>query len=548
MWRRTVKQVRSLVAAPQVAGRSLHSQTSLHAGDWWDNYAEPQYPNPCQVFDSRTGEKRSLETEDAHKITWYQCGPTVYDDAHLGHGTSYIRFDIIKRILRVMEKDKIIVQVMGITDVDDKIIQRAKDSQTPWQELSRKYEARFFEDMRALNVEPPTIVARVSEHIPDILNMIKGIEAQKCTVVGQDNTVRFDVDSFGPDHYDFLTSWTSQSNDQEEAQSNDLADANKRNFALWKPSPIDCDERFEPSWESPWGAGRPGWHIECSAMASKYLGSKIDIHTGGEDLKHPHHTNEQAQSECYHKTSDWVTHFMHSGHLTIRSAKMSKSLGNSVTIRDFLKEYTANDLRMICLTRSYRARIAFNDDLCKAAQSLNSRFSTFLQRAEKAVAKASQVPRNTSDLNDLLREARSGVESGLLDDFDTISVINTLSQLVTKGNRALDDGISPEAVWQLAAFLRDTCSTLGLEYESTSKIAGPDDARCKGDAEKKIAQLERVVNGAQAMRHAVRQAAFTTTDKETKRLLFAAVDAFRDEAASQGVALVDDSVQGKGKS
>lgn len=283
-----------------------------------------------------------LELSNSRAITWYSCGPTVYDVAHLGHARTYVCTDIIRRSLLYLGYE--VNFAMGVTDIDDKIIQKAKllinscdqvdvsnKIQQSYLEIARKYEFEFFEDMRALNVLHPDAMLRVSEHIDDIIHYIEKIESNGYAYQIADG-LYFDYEAFQK-KYEYgklgnIPPISSCTNDNVEV--NVIGKLNKRNardFVLWKTSKPD-----EPSWPSPWGEGRPGWHIECSAMTNSYFGSILDIHSGGIDLKFPHHTNEIAQCEAYsNNNKEWVKCFIHTGHLYIDNQKMSKSLKNFIS-------------------------------------------------------------------------------------------------------------------------------------------------------------------------------------------------------------------------
>ncbi|MCL4139843.1 UNVERIFIED_CONTAM: hypothetical protein GTU68_046492, partial [Idotea baltica] len=278
-------------------------------------------------------------------VTWYNCGPTVYDSAHIGHALCFVRLDIIKRILQDIFHLNV-VQVTGITDVDDKIIARTKELNTCVQTLTQKYEKEFFKDMAKLNVLPPSIAPRVTEHIPQILSFVaKIMEKGLAYDVGQ-GTVYFDTESYG--RYGKLV----KQNEKEIIQI--FSDSRKksiRDFVLWKgAAKDDCI-----TWDSPWGPGRPGWHIECSAMASRFFGEELDLHSGGIDLLFPHHENEEAQCCAHHTRDQWCNYWIHTGHLHIKgNTKMSKSLYNTISIQKFLEEHSANTFRLYCLFSHYR--------------------------------------------------------------------------------------------------------------------------------------------------------------------------------------------------
>ncbi|XP_022432469.1 probable cysteine--tRNA ligase, mitochondrial isoform X6 [Delphinapterus leucas] len=302
------------------------------------------YDTGVTVYNSLTRRKDPLIVSGADTASWYSCGPTVYDHAHLGHACSYVRFDIIRRILtRVFGCN--IIMVMGITDVDDKIIKRANEMNVSPASLASLYEEDFKQDMAALKVLPPTVYLRVTENIPQIIAFIERIIANGHAYSTPKGNVYFDLQSRG-DRYGKLVGVAP-------APVGETDHSDKRHasdFALWKAA-----KPREPSWASPWGDGRPGWHIECSTIASLVFGSRLDIHSGGVDLAFPHHENEIAQCEVFHQCQQWGNYFLHSGHLHVKGKeeKMSKSLKNYITIKDFLSTASPDVFRLFCLRSSY---------------------------------------------------------------------------------------------------------------------------------------------------------------------------------------------------
>ncbi len=310
---------------------------------------ETELKQTLHVSNSLTRELEEFTPLEGRTVKWYICGPTVYDEAHLGHAKTYISFDSIRRIMRdYFHYD--VHQVMNITDIDDKIIRKANDTSQEFTAISKKFEKEYLDDMEALNVEPPSVLTRVSEYIPEIIAYIQKI-IDNGFAYESNGSVYFDVMQFkeNPDH-NYAKLAPEKVNDEEAFKEGEgvLADQtitkekrNDRDFALWKKS-----KEGEPKWDSPWGEGRPGWHIECSAMAhSAFRANDIDIHAGGVDLKFPHHDNEIAQSEAFAEQDTWVRYWLHTGHLNIGDKKtgvmmkMSKSLKNFTSIKQFLGEY-----------------------------------------------------------------------------------------------------------------------------------------------------------------------------------------------------------------
>ena len=304
-----------------------------------------------QIFDTLRNTKTELEFSD--KVRIYLCGVTVYDDAHIGHARTIIVFDVLRRFL---ESQKIPVEfVQNFTDVDDKIIERAHQEKTPPLELAAKYTKNYFDDFDSLNVKRATKYPKATEHIEDMQNLISNLVDKKYAYVTK-NGVYFSVSKFteygklSKKKIDDLISGARVEIDEEKN--------NPIDFALWKFS------ESEPSWDSPWGKGRPGWHIECSAMSLKYLGENFEIHGGGRDLIFPHHENEIAQSESF-KQNQFAKIWMHVGMITINGEKMSKSLGNVKSVSHVLENWGPNIIRLFCLSGSYSKPIDYSEILLK---------------------------------------------------------------------------------------------------------------------------------------------------------------------------------------
>uniref|UniRef100_A0A452VAS1 cysteine--tRNA ligase n=1 Tax=Ursus maritimus TaxID=29073 RepID=A0A452VAS1_URSMA len=288
------------------------------AGCWGRGAGRTVHPNvlsfPANMF----------HMVDFNRVSRYSCGPTVYDHAHLGHACSYVRFDIIRRILTRVFGCNIIV-VMGITDVDDKIIRRAAEMNVSPASLANLYEEDFKQDMAALKVLPPTVYLRVTENIPQIISFIEGIIANRHAYSTAQGNVYFDLQSIGDKYGKLVGAVPSPVGEPVDSDKRHASD-----FALWKAA-----KPQEVFWASPWGKGRPGWHIECSTLSSLVFGRQLDIHSGGADLAFPHHENEIAQCEAFHQCRQWGNYFLHSGHLHVKGKeeKMSKSLKNYITIK-----------------------------------------------------------------------------------------------------------------------------------------------------------------------------------------------------------------------
>ena len=340
-----------------------------------------QTPPKLHIYNSLTRSKVPFYPIDpsGQRVTMYVCGPTVYDAAHLGHARTYLQFDVIRRILRdVLGYD--VVYVMNVTDVDDKIIVRSQERGITPEALAREWERKFLEDMTSLGVERPSAMPRVTEYVPEIVSFVETCVSNGFAYEDR-GSVYFDTKAFESKGHDYgklcpenIGNQGLMAEGEGKLASTTFTKRDDRDFALWKAS-----KPGEPTWESPWGAGRPGWHIECSAMIEHTIGhgGPIDIHGGGVDLKFPHHDNELAQQEAFCNCRQTVNYFAHTGHLHIRGLKMSKSLKNFITIRqalegvDGLEGVRPSTMRiMFCLVQ-YNAPCDYSDNMCVAASSLH---------------------------------------------------------------------------------------------------------------------------------------------------------------------------------
>uniref|UniRef100_A0A8C3GM36 Probable cysteine--tRNA ligase, mitochondrial n=1 Tax=Cairina moschata TaxID=8855 RepID=A0A8C3GM36_CAIMO len=428
-------------------------------------------PSGVVAFNSRSRSKEPLVLARERVATWYSCGPTVYDRAHLGHACSYVRFDIIRRILTHFFETEVIM-VMGITDIDDKIIKRANEMNISPVALARIYEEDFKQDMAALKVLPPTVYMRVTENIPQIISFIETIIANGQAYATSRGNVYFDVKSWG-ERYGVLTAISPDTQDE-------AVDTDKRygkDFALWKAA-----KPQELFWTSPWGKGRPGWHIECSTISSAVFGKQLDIHSGGIDLAFPHHENEIAQCEVYHQCEQWGNYFLHSGHLHVKGSqeKMSKSLKNYITIKDFLEKFSSDQFRMFCLRSRYSSAVEFSDETMNDAKHLLQAISSFIRDAN-AYIKGQLVcdPVREDILWERLASTKVNVKAALADDFDTSRAVAAIMDLVHHGNRQLKavtkDGGSPRSsvvYGSIISYIEGVFKALGMSFEERQVAAG----------------------------------------------------------------------------
>lgn len=386
-----------------------------------------------QITNTLTGKKEAFTPLEPGKVKMYVCGPTVYNFIHIGNARPLVFFDVIGRYLRFSGYS--VTRVMNYTDVDDKIIQKASEEKVSCTAITEKYISEFEEDMKLLKVDRPDFQPRVTTHIPEIIKMIEELIEKGSAYVAADGEVFFSVRSFP--EYGKLS---KKKIDDLLVGARVAPDEKKRDpldFSLWKPR----KNEKEPAWDSPWGPGRPGWHIECSAMSIKYLGHTFDIHGGGMDLMHPHHENEIAQSEGA-TSQPFCKYWIHNNLLTMNSEKMSKSLGNIWLTRDFINRFTGETLKFFLLSGHYRSTLDFSESQVKEHQSA-------LHRIYKTLEKSSKLVQISSNLtHPLSTEANAAASFGTTfearwreamdDDFNTARVFGLVFDYVRAINAFVD--------------------------------------------------------------------------------------------------------------
>jgi cysteinyl-tRNA synthetase len=426
-----------------------------------------------RVTNTLTGEKEEFKPLEDRVVKMYVCGPTVYDHAHIGHARSAVVFDVIRRWFEY--RGYKVIYVRNYTDVDDKIIKRAKEEGIPWYEVARKYIESYEEDMRALNVKEPTYKPKVTEHIREIIEMIDGlIEKGYAYEAGGD--VYFSVRKFP--EYGKLS---KRKLDELLAGARIEPGENKKDpldFALWKKS-----KEGEPGWESPWGVGRPGWHIECSVMSMKYLGETIDIHGGGLDLIFPHHENEIAQSESY-TGKPFARYWIHNGFVMVNKEKMSKSLGNFFTIKEILKSFSPNVLRFFLLSVHYRSPIDFSFENLKEAKRALERIENFVNSVR--AVEGLKVEEGEGEPVDV-KSFKEAFELAMDDDFNTAKAFGVLFDLIKASNvlkdRALKTGkiteLEKNSLYEAAELVKRFLKVLGFKEEEREETKGVEDELIK---------------------------------------------------------------------
>ena len=458
-----------------------------------------------KIFNTLSGEKEDFVPLVAGQVRMYVCGVTVYDSAHLGHCRFLITFDVIYRYLRWLGFD--VTYVRNFTDVDDKIIKRANDDGVNCQSITDRYIAEFQKDSAALGLVTPDIEPRATQHIPEMIEIIKQLE-QNGHAYRVNGDVYYSVLSF------FEYGKLSRKNtDELEAGARVEVDPRKQSpldFALWKSS-----KPGEPTWESPWGLGRPGWHIECSAMSTKYLGQPFDIHGGGRDLIFPHHENEIAQSEGA-TGKPLARYWMHNGFLNINQEKMSKSLGNFFTIREILDDFDPAALRHYFLASHYRSPMDFSKDgLTEAARAVDRIYET-LERIGQSISGSASAEPDPGIMEVFRRD--------MDDDFNTPRALALVFDEVRAVNRLLDDK-KLKGIEQKGAALGAICDTLGLQLEG---YAGRKNRRFLNRANISIRYIEESIN---------------QRDRARAEKNWHEADRIREQLARQGVVL-EDTIKG----
>jgi cysteinyl-tRNA synthetase len=380
-------------------------------------------------------------------VSMYVCGVTPYDNSHLGHAMSYIYFDTIRRYLKY--RGYKVKYVQNVTDIDDKIINRANQMGIPANELAEKFTQSFFEDMTALNILPADVYPRATQEIPKIIEVIQGL-VDKGYAYPSQGSVYFRVrklDDYGKLAHRTLDSMMAGARIESGEEKEHPMD-----FVLWKGT-----KPGEPQWESPWGPGRPGWHIECSAMSLKYLGEQIDIHGGGQDLIFPHHENEIAQSESSTGKKPFVKYWLHNGLLQLGTEKMSKSLGNLITIKDALQKYSSDDLRIFFLSGHYRSPITYSPEIVEGAGRGAERLRQAAFAEAKEGAKEGNLPVDTY---------KEHFIEAMDDDFNSAQAIAVMFDLVRDINRTIEAGASAK---EGQGLLKELADVIGLTLKAPEK-------------------------------------------------------------------------------
>ncbi|MEM5829256.1 MAG: cysteine--tRNA ligase [Candidatus Aenigmatarchaeota archaeon] len=406
-----------------------------------------------KVFNTLTRKKEVFRPLEDKKVKMFVCGPTVYDLSHLGHAKTYIQFDVIARYLRF--KGYKVFYLQNITDLDDKIIERAKREGVDPQTIARKFEEEYHKDMKALNVISVDKHARATDYIKEIISQVERL-LKKGFAYEIEDGIYYDITKF--EEYGKLSRRTAL--EAEDAVSRIDESVNKRNkgdFCLWKRSKLD-----EPKWSSPWFEGRPGWHIEDTAITEAHFGPQYDIHGGARDLIFPHHEAEIAQMEAISGKKPFVKYWLHTGFLTVNGRKMSKSLGNFVTIRDVLKKYDAEVIRLFFVSSHYRSPIDYSEKKLEQMKKNLEKLYTTLQNLQEA-KKRREKTKTEKEFEKFLKKCEKEFEKFMDDDFNTPKALLSLYQLSNKTNSLLDKQ-NNEINERLAEKITETFRKLGYIF------------------------------------------------------------------------------------
>lgn len=452
-----------------------------------------------KILNTLTRRKEEFVPINEGKVGIYVCGPTVYDYIHIGNARPMIVFDTLRRYLEYKGYD--VNYVSNFTDVDDKIIKRANEEGVDASVISERYIAEVKKDMAALNVREATTHPKATEEIPDMIEMVKTL-IEKGYAYEVNGTVYFrtrkfkdygklskkNIDDLRSGNRDLLVSGVDEKEDP-------------LDFVLWKPK-----KEGEPSWPSPWGDGRPGWHLECSVMSKKYIGDVIDIHAGGEDLVFPHHENEIAQSEAANGT-EFARYWMHNGFLKINNEKMSKSLGNFFTVREIAEKYPLQVIRFFMLSAHYRSPLNFSADLVEASKNGLERILTAVDRLKSISGTEEEVDRAVADEMDAFVNK---YEAAMDDDLNTADAISVIFELVKYANVNVTEESTKATVELVLNTVTKLCDILGIITEKKKEILDSD--------------IEALIEERQAARKAKN---------------FARADEIRDQLSDMGIILED---------
>jgi cysteinyl-tRNA synthetase len=512
---------------------NLEKQTEAEPGA--PTAADNDTAPPMRLYNTLSGQVETLAPSDGKALRMYACGPTVYDYGHIGNFRTFLQVDVLRRAMRLLGTE--VRHVMNITDVDDKIIRNATAAGMDIDAYTLKYQEAFFEDLDALRVEHPEVVARATEHIPAMVSLIERLAAQDIAYRADDGSWYFRIARF-PEYGKLSKKDFSGIADGARIDVDEYEKDSARDFALWKaPKP------GEHHWVTALGPGRPGWHIECSAMAMQYLGDSFDLHAGGEDLMFPHHENEIAQSEsATHRT--FVRHWFHVRFLLVEGRKMSKSEGNFYTLRDLLlRGYKASAIRMLLISAPYRQQLNFTFEGLAAETIAVERLRTFRDRITGTKWPAQPSAANAaSEIQNAAREAKATFLAALADDLNTARALAAIFDMVRFVNAQADAG---------KFFASDRAEVLDAlaQFDRVFAVLDDHDAEWTrftldwAEREGKLDQATPEVLATRGVTDTQIQALVDERDQAKRRRDFKRADALRNQLAGMGI-LLEDSKEG----
>ncbi len=493
-----------------------------------------------ELFNTLSGRVEPLAPMDGNSLRMYACGPTVYDYGHIGNFRTFIHVDVLRRVLR--QQGLAVRHVMNITDVDDKIIRNAAAARQDIGIYTQKFEQAFFEDMDALGVERPEVVPHATDNIAEMVALIERLRAEDTAYQAEDGSWYFRIANF-PDYGKLSKRDFDNMEDGARVDVDEYEKDAARDFALWKAVKTAPNGVREHAWETSLGAGRPGWHIECSAMATKYLGETFDLHAGGEDLMFPHHENEIAQSESA-SGKTFARHWMHVRFLLVEGRKMSKSEGNFYTLRDLLlKGHRASAIRFLLMSVPYRHQLNFTFDGLTESTNAVDRLRTFAARVRGAFP-----PGLNEELATVTAHALAEYDAALANDLNTAEARAAIFDLVRAGNVAADAGTlrADNATGILAVLTRfDAVFAVLVDRDAEITRAALEWAEREGRIDEASPELVAMLSFTDAAIDAL--VAERTHAKKTRN--FARADAVRNELLAKGILLEDtkDGVRWKRK-
>ena len=448
-----------------------------------------------KIYNTLTRQKEELKTIEEGVVRIYACGPTVYNRIHIGNARPLCVFDVLRRYLEWRGWDVRFVQ--NFTDIDDKIIRRANEEGVPYTVISQRYIEEFWKDAQGLNVREATVHPRATENIDEIIAIISGLIEKGYAYAAENGDVYFRTKRF--EEYGKLSHQPLE--DLESGARIEVSDLKEdaMDFALWKAA-----KPGEPSWPSPWSDGRPGWHIECSAMARRYLGETIDIHCGGQDLIFPHHENEIAQSECCNGVP-FAHYWMHNGYINVDNKKMSKSLGNFFTVRDVAEKYGYEPIRFFLISSSYRSPINYNAEIIEQGTSALDRLYNCRDNLQFTLENAPQTASaDESGTLSLFEKRKQQFIDAMEDDLNTADAIAALFELVRDINVAASNAPSRALCEKAMGIFEELCGVLGLLYSRKKEMLDTDieamiAARTEARKQKNWAESDRIRDELKAM-------------------------------------------------